>query len=141
MKAEQPAEGILKTGDYGNSKWYHVVCGCGQPDHQLTVEVEAEDTGISVNTYVTLKTDYWTERFRPRYDHDNEMFERMDWAWKGWVNGLWRKIKLTRDIWFKGYVQTESTILMTQQQALNYAETLKQAIEDVEAFRKEQQAK
>lgn len=139
LTAQTPAEGILKTGDYGNSKWYHVVCGCGQPDHSLIFEVEAEDTGVSVNTYATLKSDYWTERVKPRYDIDNTWLQEFDWAWKSWVNGLWRRLKLTRDIWIRGYVQTETTILMTEQQALNYAATLTQAVEDVKTFREEQQ--
>lgn len=138
MKTQKPAEGILMTNDYGNSKWYHVVCGCGQPDHSLTVEVEAEDTGVSVNTYVTLKSDYWTERFKPNYGMDNPWLEEFDWAWKRLANGLWRRLKLTWVLWTRGYVQTESTILMSRQQALNYAETLKDAVRAVEEFRKEQ---
>jgi hypothetical protein len=44
----------------------------------------------------------------------------------------WQKIwtLLTR-----GYVEYEASIIMTEQQALNYAETLKLAIKDVEVFR------
>ncbi len=137
MKAEKPAEGILKTHDYGNSKWYSVVCGCGQPDHTLTVEVESDDMAVNVNTYVTAKTDYWTESFKKRYDIDNPYLQELDWAIKDIWNGLVSRIKLTWTIWTKGYVQCETTILMTEQQALNYAETLKSAIQDVKNFRKE----
>ena len=36
----------------------------------------------------------------------------------------------------KGYVEYEGTVIMTQQQAVNYAETLKSAVTDVEKFRK-----
>jgi hypothetical protein len=36
----------------------------------------------------------------------------------------------------KGYVDTESTVHMTRQQAFNYAHTLLSAVEDVEQFRK-----
>jgi hypothetical protein len=35
----------------------------------------------------------------------------------------------------KGYVEYEANIIMTEQQALNYAETLKKAIKDVSAFK------
>ena len=136
MKAEKPAEGILKTHDFGNSKWYHVVCGCGQPDHSLTVEVEAEDTGISVNTYVTVKTDYWSESVKKRYDIDNPYLQEVDWFFKGLWNGFITRLKLTWTVWTKGYVQCESTILMSEQQTLNYAETLKSAIKDVKDFKK-----
>jgi hypothetical protein len=136
MKPETPAEGILKTHDFGDSKWYHVVCGCGQPDHQLTVEVEAEDTGVSVNTYATVKTDYWSESVKKRYDIDNPYLQELDWALKDTWNGLVTRLKLTWNVWTKGYIRAETTILMSEQQALNYAETLKSAIQDVKDFKK-----
>ena len=136
MKAETPAEGILKTNDYGDSKWYQVVCGCGQPDHALTVEVEADEMGVSVNTYATVKTNYWSETVTKRYDIDTLWLQEWDWFWKDLVNGIVTRLKLTWDVWSKGYVRCETTALMSKQQALNYSETLKKAIEDVEAFEK-----
>jgi hypothetical protein len=36
----------------------------------------------------------------------------------------------------KGYIDTQSTVCLKRQGALNYAETLKSAIIDVEDFRK-----
>lgn len=137
MKPQTPAEGILKTNDYGDSKWYQVVCGCGQPDHALTVEVEADDSGVSVNTYVTVKTDHWTDSVKKRYDIDNPWLQEFDWFWKDLVNGLVTRLKLTWAIWIKGYVQTETTVLMSEQQALNYAATLTSAVKDVKLFRDE----
>ena len=136
IQAQKPAEGILKVNDFGNSKWYQVVCGCGQPDHSLTVEVEAEETGVNVNTYVTVKTDYWSDTFKTRYDIENVWLQEFDSAWKNIANGLITRLKLTWSIWIKGYVQCESTIAMSEQQALNYAETLKSAIKDVQDFKK-----
>lgn len=136
MKAEKPAEGILKTHDYGNSKWYKVVCGCGQPDHSVDFEVEAEDTGVTVSTYVTAKTDYWSETVKKRYDIDNPYVQELDWAVKDIINGFFTRVKLTWTIWTKGYVKCETVVTMTEQQALNYAETLKSAIKDVKDFKK-----
>jgi hypothetical protein len=136
MKAQAPAEGILKTNDFGDSKWYHVICGCGQPDHTLTVEVEADEMGVSVNTYATVKTDYWTDSIKKRYDIDNPWLQEFDWVWKDLINGFLTRLRLTWDIWIKGYVRAETTALMSEQQALNYAETLKSAISDVKEFRK-----
>ncbi len=135
MSFQTPAEGILKTNDYGDSKWYHVVCGCGQPDHALTVDIEADEIGVTVNTYATVKTDYWSETVEKRYDIDNPWLQEFDWFWKDLFNGLVTRLKLTWDVWVKGYVRAETTILMSEQQALNYAETLKSAIKDVKAFR------
>ncbi len=136
MKKQTPAEGILQTNDFGNSKWYQVVCGCGQPDHTLTVEVEAEETGVNVNTYVTAKTDYWTESIKKRYDIESPYLQELDWALKDIWNGFITRIKLTWTVWTKGYVQCETTITMSEQQALNYAETIKSAIQDVKDFKK-----
>jgi hypothetical protein len=136
MKAETPAEGIMKTSDFGDSKFYKVVCGCGQDDHSIDFEVEAAETGVNVNTFVTVKTDYWSESIKKRYDIDNPYLQELDWALKDIWNGLITRLKLTWTVWTKGYVKTESIISMTEQQALNYAETLKSAVKDVKDFRK-----
>ena len=128
--------GIMKTHDYGDSKFYHVVCGCGQPDHSLTVEVEADECGVNVNTYVTVKTDYWSESIKKRYDIDSPYLQELDWAVKDIWNGFVTRLKLTWTVWTKGYIQCETTVLMSEQQALNYAETLKSAIQDVKDFKK-----
>jgi hypothetical protein len=134
MKAQAPAEGIMKTNDFGDSKFYKVVCSCGQSDHDLDFEVEAEDVGVSVNTYVTVKTDYWSESIKKRYDIDNPYLQELDWTIKDIWNGFVTRLKLTWTVWAKGYIQCETTVLMSEQQALNYAETLKSAIVDVQQF-------
>jgi hypothetical protein len=136
LNPQTPAEGIMKTGDFGNSKFYKVVCGCGQPDHSIDFEVESCDTGINVNTYLTTKTDYWSESVKKRYDIDNSYLQELDWTVKDFINGLVTRLKLTWTVWTKGYIQCETTIAMSEQQALNYAETLKSAIQDVKNFQK-----
>ena len=135
-KPQTPAEGIMKTGEFGHSKFYKVVCSCGQPDHDINFEVEATDIDVSVNTYITVKTDYWSESVKKRYDIDNPYLQELDWTLKDVVNVLITRLKLTWTVWIKGYIKTESTIAMTEQQALNYAETLKSAIQDVKDFKK-----
>jgi len=136
MKAESPAAGIMKTSDFGDAKYYKVVCSCGQPEHEINVEVEADETGVNVNTYITAKSDAWSETLHKRYDINNMWLQEWDWFWKDFINGLSRRVKLTWAIWTKGVVQTETTINMTEQQALNYAETLRSAIQDVQNFKK-----
>jgi len=108
MKLQKPAEGILIRGDYGDSKWYQVVCGCGQPDHDHNVEVEAEDIGVNVNIYVTVRSPFWSMN-----------------RWKQ----IWTLL-------ITGHLEHETTITMSEQQALNYAETLKSAVQDVKDFKK-----
>ena len=123
-------------GNYGDSKFYQVVCGCGQEYHDHNLEVEAADTGVNVNLYITVKTDYWTDTFEKRYDIDSPWQQEFDWFWKDLVNGLINRVKLTWELWTSGAVTAQSTIAMSEQQAINYAETLKKAVEDVKNFKK-----
>ena len=141
IKAQKPAEGILKRNDYGDSKWYQVVCGCGQEHHSHDVEIEADETGVNVNVYATVKTDYWSETVKKRYDIDNPWQQEFDWFWKDLVNGIVRRLKVTWEVWTTGAVTTETTITMSEQQALNYADTLKSGIQDVKFFREERKWK
>ena len=136
MKPQIPALGIMKTNDFGDSKFYRVACSCSDTDHDIDFEVEADDSGIRVNTYVTTKTDYWNTTFRKRYDIDNQWLQQLDWTWKDLVNGLIGRVRLTWQVWTRGYIRTQVTAVMDQQQALNYAETIKSAIQDVKDFKK-----
>jgi hypothetical protein len=136
MKSETPALGIMQTGEFGDSKFYKVVCSCGQSDHDINFEVEADECGINVNTYVTVKTDCWGNTFKYRHDIENPWLAEFEYFWKDVANGLIRRVKWTWRIWTQGYVKAETTIAMSEQQALNYAETLKKAIQDVKDFQK-----
>lgn len=135
MKAQTPAEGILKSNDWGDTKSYHIVCTCGCDDHTINLVVEADDSHVTVMHYTTQSTDFWSEAVKPRYDIDNDWLQEFDWFWKGLVNGLVLRLRLTKDIWFKGQAKFESTTIMTEQQALNYAETLKSAVADCKKIR------
>lgn len=112
MKAEKPAEGILKTNDWGDSKAYQIVCGCGDADHNHNLWVEAEETGVNINLYVDVKSPLWSMN-------------------------RWRQIWT---LMTKGYLQHETTIMMSEQQALNYAEALKTAVKDVKEFKEKKNA-
>ncbi len=113
MKAQQPAEGILLHKDFGDSKFYVVPCDCCSTDCEHQVCVEADEVGISVTTYTTQKTNWWSKN-------------RWQVIWE----------LLTR-----GYVKYEASIIMTEQQALNYANVLEKATVDVAAFRAQRKAK
>lgn len=108
MKYQPPAEGILKRSEWSDSKCYQIVCGCGDPDHDHSVWVEAEDTGVSVVIYTTNTSTFWNKR--------------------RWCQ-MWELLT-------KGYVKQEVSVIMSKQQAINYAETLKSAVKDVEEFRR-----
>ena len=109
MKAQIPAEGILKTNDWGDSKVYKVVCNCGQDDHSHNVWVESDDHEVNITVYTTVKTNFWS---KTRWQH------------------IWTLLS-------KGYIDCETTVSMTEQQALNYAHTLLDAVDDVKKFKKD----
>ena len=111
MTPEQPAEGILKTNDWGDAKTYHVVCDCGSADHHHDLWVESDGHDITVTIYATVKSPWWT--------------------WNRWQQ-IWKLMT-------QGYLQHETVLSMNQQTALNYAKTLESAILDVETFRKKRQ--
>lgn len=109
MKIQEPAEGILLHRDYGDAKQYTVTCECCSTDCTHQVWIEADDTGISVITYTQQKTKFWSMN-------------------------RWQKIWT---LLTKGYIEYEASIIMSEQQALNYAEVLNKSIVDVKKFRDE----
>ncbi len=112
MTPQTPAEGILKTYDFGDSMFYVIPCSCGcGTDHELNVE--ADETGVWARTYFKSKSNFW--------------------SLNRWQN-IWSLLT-------KGYVEVYTDLHMTKQQALNYAETLKSAILAVEKFQKERSVK
>lgn len=108
MTTQVPAEGILLRKDYGDAKIYQIVCECGDCDHDHNVWVEAEDHGITVTIYTQQKTKWWQQN-----------------RWKT----MWTLMT-------RGYVERESVLIMSEQQALNYANVLQSAVKDVKEFRK-----
>ena len=108
LTPEVPAKGVLLVTDWGTSKMYKAVCECGNDDCTHTVDIEAEDTGVVVTIYTTTRTNFWSMN---RWQH------------------LWTLL-------IKGHIDLETSICLPEQSALNYAETLKKAVEDVKNFKK-----
>lgn len=113
MEAQQPATGILKQGDFGDSKWYYIQCECSDSDCAHTLEIEADELEVSVHVYVTAHTKWWEKR-----------------RWQQ----IWQLLT-------SGYAEMQTTIVLNEQTALNYSETLKNAIEDVKTFRAQRKLK
>lgn len=107
MKPENPAKGILKTGEYGDSVLYHIRCECGNEDCAHEVEVEADSMNVQVHIYHTQHTKWWELN-----------------RWKQ----LWQ-------ILTKGYSKMETTLVMDEQTSLNYSQALKDAITNVKHLR------
>jgi hypothetical protein len=108
MTAQIPAIGILKRNEWGHAKSYQIVCECGDPNHAHEMFIESDNNNITVTIYTTAKSKWWS-------------LNRWQKMWT----------LLTR-----GYIKYEADLIMNEQQALNYAETLKSAVNDVKEFRK-----
>lgn len=113
MRAENPAEGILRTYDLGTCKGYHVQCECGSSECAHHVWVEASDMDVTISFGLTLRTKWYSMN-----------------RWKQ----IWT-------ILTKGYLDVESTLVLNEQSALNYAETLKLAMKDVKQLRSDTNAR
>jgi len=135
MKSETPAEGILKKKDYGDAVWYEVECDCGSKDHYHSIWIEAdrETKQISVDITTEVSTDFWSTTVDQNPRVDNEALYWV-WSWAAYIlNETVRRSRLIWNILFRGYVKYESSIFLSRQQALNYANTLNKAIKKVES--------
>lgn len=107
MKAETPATGILKQGNFGDAMFYYVQCNCGSEDCAHTIEVEADDACVQVHLHHTQHTKWWEKN-----------------RWKQ----IWQIVT-------KGYAEMQTTIVLDEQTALNYSAVLESAVKDVAKFR------
>jgi len=103
MTPETPAEGILKLKQFSDATVYQVACECGADNHNHMVWVETDSNAVTVTTYTKQQS-------------------------KWWDSTRWRTIWT---LLTQGYVEYEASIIMTQQQALNYAAALEQAVADL----------
>lgn len=109
MRSQKPAQGVLVVNEWGTSKMYKAVCECGNDDCTHTIDIEAEDTGVTVTIYTRTRTNFWS---KTRWQH------------------IWQLLT-------KGYTDFETSIIMKKQVAFNYADMLKLAVKDVEELRKQ----
>ncbi len=107
MKPETPAQGILKTNEWGDSKWYHIRCSCGNDDCSHELNVEADEVDVSVHIYAKNHTKWWK-------------MNRWQQIWQ---------------ILTKGYAEMDTTIVLDEQTAINYAAALTSAVADVKQFK------
>ena len=107
MTPERAATGVLKKGDWGDSMWYHVQCDCGSEDCAHDINIEADDCHVQVHIYHVQHTKWW---------------EKNRWQ------QIWQ-------ILTKGYAEMQTTIVLDEQTALNYADNLVAAMDDVKEFR------
>jgi hypothetical protein len=113
MTPETPAVGILKRNDWGDTKMYHIPCSCCGADCAHDVWVEADNHSVTVSTHTKQKSKFWSMN----------------------------RFKIIWQLLTKGYIEYEASIIMSEQQAVNYATTLVNAVKDVKEFKQTKDAK
>ena len=139
MEYQKPAVGISKIFDHRELVTYAVPCSCGSADCGLdfSVEIEADDWNITVSTDFRPKTDYWTGLVASSSKLQSPWLWSIDYELRRILNGLYNRVSMTYRIWTTGYLTYYQDVLMSEQQALNYAGTITAAIEDMQRIRQQ----
>lgn len=140
--AQEPAEGIMKTGEFGDSKFYKINCQCGNHDDSIAFEVEADETGVTVNIWTEPKSTWRNILVDDNFPNiKNPWVYAIDDSIRYFINSVYHRVKLMYQILTVGYVKYHHTTIMSEQQALNFSEVLKSATYDCQQFREERAAK
>ena len=99
IKEQPAARGIMETDKFDDAIVYKVACACGDNAHEHNVWIEVDSDIKEVSVTVYTKV-------------SNKY-------------GFW---KTMWDLLVLGYIEMETSILMTRQQALNYANSMKTAV-------------
>lgn len=135
MNPQLPAEGILTSLDMGDYKCYTIQCRCGDNDHEMTISVESDETGIIVTSYTKQITSWWETIVTP-YVSPSAFGSRVKQGVKRFINSLYHRLKVTWCVWVHGYVKYSTTTILSEQQALNVASALVHSIESVKNHRR-----
>jgi len=131
-----PAEGITGTGDYGDSKFYRIACTCGSDDDSINICIEADEHSVVVRHWATVKTDWWRQPFNITYNENFIVLEAKQFA-----NAVINRTRLAFQALFVGYIKFDGETSLTAQQAINYANALTSAVNDIGFLRKENSKK
>lgn len=135
LQPQIPAEGIMQTHKFKDSVFYSVNCSCGSDDHTIDISIsyEKDYNDIVVEFYSKQKSLYWKKVADwDIYKIDNSWLFSIVYFIQGFINGLGHRLKVTKDLWWNGYIEYQSDTIMSKQTALNMAEAIKNAIEELE---------
>lgn len=137
IKAEKPATGILKNYDFGNAMYYTIVCQCGSLDDMVEFSLEVDRYTITMNTEFTPKSAYWKNLVEEDSNFKNTWLWSFEIGVRSFINSLYHRVMVTWEVWSKGYVKYYQSTIMSEQQAINYADTIYQSIEDLKKFKED----
>lgn len=119
LKPEVPAMGIMKMSSY---PMYKFMCNCGCEDHDVVMEFDEDEFGKTVTFYATTSTPYWLDRFGAGVE-DRPAVKKA----KQLANSVYNRVSLAYQALFRGYIKTESTTILSDQQATTLAALLASA--------------
>ena len=134
MKSQTPAEGVSLRKNWGDAKWYRVDCECGDENHhhELWVEADGETKQVTVEITTTSTTDFWNTTVTPYVTRSSDTVQFFEEWVRYLINETVRRARLVFRVLFRGYAEYNSTVILTPQQAVNYADTLKKAVKEVD---------
>jgi len=143
LTAEIPAAGIMKTNDFGDSIYYAVACQCGNPDDMIrfSVELEVDSYEITLNTEFTTKSSYWKTPFKETSNFNNSTLWSIDYCTRRFLNSIYHRVITSWEVWVYGYITHYESTIMSEQQALNYANTIMQSIENLNQLKSKNKEK
>lgn len=133
LTPQTPAAGIMQTYMSPDFESYRIECSCGSADDAIELVVEETHGEVIVSTHTRQKTSWWSDPFQQSksYDINNELLFQINYYVRGFLNALSHRLRVTWAVWIRGHVDYSQSTVMTPQQALNYSEVLRQAVERV----------
>lgn len=108
----KPAQGIMKTADYGDAKSFRVACECTDPGHDVNAWIEIDSDReireITLGFYVETQTPFWSKGFN-----------RFKAAW---------------DLLVKGSHRSEHHLVLNRSSAENFAQAITDSIKEIEQW-------
>jgi hypothetical protein len=109
-KPQTPALGIMRTAQYDDADVYRVACSCGDHNHDVLAWIEArEETDlreIEVTFFLHGRSPSWKE------------------GWSRW-RAIW-------DLLWHGHHESENTLLLDRQAALNLSSAIRASVDRLE---------
>ncbi len=130
-----PAEGILTQHVHDEWRYYKVPCSCGC-DAEITFSIEIDEDNIVAHFYSQTKTNYWRDRLQ--YDYLNDCW--LLYVFKSNFNDWYNRLAICWKALVHGYIETETWVMLSEQQTINFAEALKVGTEGFHVQREAQRA-
>lgn len=136
MKVQNPANGILKRFESNTSKTFYITCVCGSSDDNIDMSIEFDKTfdDVTVSFETIQKTDWYkVPEFWNIYDIESEWLAGIANYIQGIYQGMYHRLKITKDVWINGYVKYYGCAILTRQQAINLSDAITSSISDLES--------